>query len=101
MKFETSSRISREQIEAIEQKLRSAAKKTNNPKFFGETETIELVIDPKHPTVEELAGKAGGVTPSGDPTVCAIAYQAAKALCGGDSTCEAIAYAAYLLCLKA
>jgi hypothetical protein len=101
VRFETSTSVSPDDIAKIEKQLRQAAKDTKNDKFFPESERIEIVNDPKYPSVEDLAAKASAqIEPMGDPTICAAAYAAATALCSGNPLCLALAAAAYELCKK-
>lgn len=99
MKFETSTSVSSEKIKEIEAKLRKAAIDSKNENFFGPNEKVELIVDPKYPSVDELSQKAASTAqPMGDPTLCGIAYGIVQKACSGEPICLALAAAAYKVC---
>lgn len=101
MKFETSTPISAEKLKEIEAKLRKAAIDSKNENFFGPNEKIELVVDPKYPSVDDLSQKAASTAqPMGDPTLCGIAYGIAQRACSGEPVCLILAATAYEICLR-
>jgi hypothetical protein len=100
MDIRTSSDISVENLSRITELLRKAAKETNNPNYFGQDETINIVKSPEFPSIEKLLPQDGkDAKIAGDPTLCSLGYQAALRLCGSDTVCQAAAFAAYQYCL--